>query len=181
MNGKTPSPLRLGWTFLRVGALAFGGLGATLALIEREVVERRAWASREQITEALTYTKLLPGSTIIQVVAYLGWRLGGWRGSALATAAFILPSAVLMLLLVLGYAQIATLPALVSIRRGVLAAVVALLIVSMERLSRPLITGSVPVAVGVGAFLLVLTFNVSAVWAVLLAGFISLLTQQGRS
>ena len=78
--------LRLGWTFLRIGAVAFGGLGATLALLERELVERLHVSTKGQITEALTYTKLLPGSTVVQVVAYLGWRLGGWSASAVVTA-----------------------------------------------------------------------------------------------
>jgi hypothetical protein len=66
-----PSSLRLGSTFLKIGAVAFGGLGATLALIESELVQRQRVVSREELTEALTYTKFLPGSTVVQVVAYL--------------------------------------------------------------------------------------------------------------
>lgn len=72
-----PSPPQLGVTFLKVGAVAFGGLGVTLALIESQIVERRRVISREELTEALTYTKLLPGSTVVQVVAYLGWPRSG--------------------------------------------------------------------------------------------------------
>ena len=70
---------RLGWLFLRIGAVAFGGLGATVAVIQRELVERHRLMTMTDVTEALTYTKLLPGSTAVQVVAYLGWRLGGWQ------------------------------------------------------------------------------------------------------
>lgn len=70
------STLHLGWSCLRIGAMAFGGLGATLARIDREFVSRRDVISRDELTEALTYTKLLPGSTVVQVVSYLGWRLG---------------------------------------------------------------------------------------------------------
>jgi chromate transporter len=103
-SGDRPSALRLGWTFLRIGAAAFGGLGATLALIESELVQRQRVISREQLTEALTYTKFLPGSTVVQVVAYLGWRIGGWRGSAVATVAFLGPAMTMMLGLTYGYA-----------------------------------------------------------------------------
>ncbi len=44
----------LGWLFLRIGATAFGGLGAGLALIERDLVEKRRLLTREDVTEALT-------------------------------------------------------------------------------------------------------------------------------
>src|SRR5512145_1548687 len=88
---KVPA-LTLGWIFLHIGATAFGGLGATLALIERELVTKRGMLTPADVTEALTYTKLLPGSTGPQAIAYLGYKLGGWSGSAVATAAFLFPS-----------------------------------------------------------------------------------------
>lgn len=74
--------LLLGWILLRIGATAFGGLGTILPLIERELMMKRAMLTPADVTEALTYTKLLPGSTGPQVVAYLGYRLGGWSGQA---------------------------------------------------------------------------------------------------
>jgi chromate transporter len=172
---------RLAVTFLRIGALAFGGLGATLALIERELVERQRVVDRAQITDALTYTKLLPGSTVVQVIAYLGWRIAGWTGSAIATTAFLIPSAALMLILTAGYAHIASAPAMVSIRRGVLAVVVALLLLSMERLGRPFMASPWKVIVGVAAFLVVMALNVSAIWAVVLAGIVGLLVEGRRT
>jgi len=171
----------IGLIFLRLGTLAFGGLGATLALIEREVVDRRAVLSRHDVTDALTYTKVLPGSTAVQVVAYTGWRLGGWSGAAIATAAFLLPSAVLMALLAAGYAGITDSPALLGVRQGVLAVVVAVLLVTMERLARPLITGWLPVVTGIVSFLLVLVLSISAVWVVIASGVVGLVTDRSRS
>ena len=99
---KVPA-LTLGWIFLHIGATAYGGLGTTLALIERELVTKRGMLTPADVTEALTYTKLLPGSTGPQAIAYLGYKLGGWSGSALAMAAFLFPSALLMVLLAAGY------------------------------------------------------------------------------
>lgn len=65
------------WIFLRIGAAAFGDTGPVLVLLEREFIEKRAVLTPEDITEALTYTKILPGSTVVQIVAYLGYKLGG--------------------------------------------------------------------------------------------------------
>jgi chromate transporter len=170
------SPLPLGWIFLRIGAVAFGGLGATLTLIEHELVERRGLTSKAEITEALTYTKLLPGSTVVQVVAYLAWRLAGWRGSAAATAGFILPAAILMVLLGIGYAHVAGVPAIAPVRHGVLSAVVALLLVTMYRLARPLLTTPLNIGLALGAFAVVTLLNVGVVWVVLAAGIVGLAT-----
>ena len=162
--------LKLGWTFLRIGAMAFGGLGATLALLEVELVERQKVASKHDLTEALTYTKLLPGSTVVQVVAYLGWRLAGWRGSGLATAAFLLPSAALMTLLAHGYARLPQVPVVVAVQRGVLSAVVALLLLTMWRLAQSTLRTAPRRALAVAAFGVVMAPHVSAVWVVLAAG-----------
>jgi len=86
----------LGAALLRIGAAAFGGLGATLILLQRDLVERRGWLRASDLSEALAYTKPLPGSTIVQIVTFLGWRLGGWGGALVATVAFVLPSLAIM-------------------------------------------------------------------------------------
>jgi len=168
------SRLRLATIFLRVGTLAFGGLGATLAMIERELVDRRHVLTREDIAAALTHTKLLPGSTVVQVVAYLGWRLRGWAGSAIATVCFILPAALLMLALAYGYAEIAASPRLVSARRGVLAVVIALLLMTMVRLTAQAVKTPLSRALALGAFAVVAMLPAASPWVVLSAGVIGL-------
>lgn len=165
---------RLAWIFVRIGAVAFGGLGATVAVIERELVERHRLLTMADVTEALTYTKLLPGSTVVQVVAYLGWRLGGWLASAVVTACFLLPSALLMLALAYGYSALAHLPALVPIRRGVLAAVVALLLLTLYRLARPVLTTPTTRVLSLGASVVVGFLQVNAVWVVIAAGVLGM-------
>jgi chromate transporter len=68
--------LTLGQIFLRIGATAFGGLGVALDLVERELVNKRQWLTAADVTEALTYTKLLPGSTVGCLVNSIFMRRG---------------------------------------------------------------------------------------------------------
>ena len=168
------SRARIATTFLRVGALAYGGLGATIALLERELVERKSVLTRGEIADALTHTKLLPGSTVVQVIAYIGWRLGGWLGSAVATACFILPSALLMLALAYGYAELVATPAAVAARRGVLAVVVALLLVTMAKLTAQVIKTPFARAAALVAFGIVALFPSASPWVVVSAGIVGL-------
>jgi chromate transporter len=180
VDGGAGGLVRLAWALFRIGAVAFGGLGSSLALIERELVGRRRALAKEDITEALTYTKLLPGSTAVQVVAYLGWRLGGWPGSAVATASFLLPSAAIMLALGYGYSHLADLGAVAPARRGVLAAVVGLLLLTLHRLAAPALSTLGARALALGAFLVVGLLGVSAVLAVVAAGSLGVVAACGR-
>jgi chromate transporter len=180
--GASPAPqpphkvpaLTLGWIFLHIGATAYGGLGTTLALIERELVTKRGMLTPAEVTEALTYTKLLPGSTGPQAIAYLGYKLGGWSGSALAMAAFIVPSALLMVLLAGAYVATTTLPAIGPAVNGLTAGVVGILLATTYRLGKPnikepLTWGIALVAFAVGAFL-----GISAALIVVAAGVLGM-------
>jgi len=167
--------LTLGWIFLRIGATAYGGLGTTLALIERELVTQRGLLTPAEVTEALTYTKLLPGSTGPQAIAYLGYKLGGWSGSALATAAFLFPSALLMVLLAAAYVATTALPAMAPTVNGLTAGVVGILLATTYRLGKPnikepLTWGIALVAFAVGAFL-----GISAALIVVAAGLLGMI------
>ena len=160
----------LGWVFLRIGATAFGGLGAGLALIERDLVEKRRLLTREDVTEALTYTKLLPGSTLIQVVSYLGFKLGGWSGSALGTAAFILPSALMMFGLAALYGSVSASVSIAPALRGLSAAVVGLLLATTYRLGKANIKGILTLGLAVAAFVSGGFFGVNAALIVVASG-----------
>jgi chromate transporter len=171
---KVPT-LTLGWIFLHIGATAFGGLGTTLALIERELVTKRGLLTPAEVTEALTYTKLLPGSTGPQAIAYLGYKLGGWSGSAIAMAAFILPSALLMVLLAGAYVATTALPAIGPTVNGLTAGVVGILLATTYRLGKPnikepLTWGIALVAFAVGAFV-----GISAAFIVVAAGLLGMI------
>src|SRR5215213_8245209 len=95
-NECAPSLRIISYELLRVGTFAFGGIGAALPMLHRGLVERRNWLVPSDISEALAFTRALPGSTGIQVAAYLGWRLRGWPGALVAAVAFILPAATMM-------------------------------------------------------------------------------------
>jgi chromate transporter len=166
------STLRLGQIFLRIGAVAFGGIGAALALIDRELVNRRQWLTAEDVTEALTYTKLLPGSTVVQVVSYLGYKLGGWPGSAIATAAFVLPSALLMLVLAAAYVAATDIPALYPAVNGLTAVVVGILLGTTYRLGKANITGYFTLGIAACSVIAGAAFDVHAALIVIAAGLL---------
>lgn len=94
------------WVLLRLGAVAFGGLGPAMTLLDRELVVRRGWLTSADVRDALTYTKPLPGSTVVQAVTFLGWCLAGLPGALVAAVGFVLPAAVLMTAAAVGTAAL---------------------------------------------------------------------------
>jgi chromate transporter len=171
---------QLWWQFLKIGMAAFGGLGVTLSLIERYLVKDRAVLTAQTVTESLTYTKFLPGSTGVQVVGYLGYRLGGWPGAALATSAFLLPAFLLILVLSILYDEITFLlgdtatPAL----RGLTAAVAGILVATIYRLAKPTVTTLTGGVVALVACAPGVVLQINPTWIVLAAGILGILMPQ---
>jgi len=168
--GPRPSLPVMGWELLRLGGVAFGGLGATLALLQRGLVDRRQWLKQSDIAEALAFTKTLPGSTGIQVVAYLGWRLRGWPGAILAATMFIAPATALMIAVAAGSAALPDSAWVKGALTGMQVAVVGLLAASMWRLARSEAKG--PVLLAVLLLAAVLGFFVHALFVVVGAGLL---------
>jgi len=171
---------QLWWQFIRIGVAAFGGLGVTLSLIERYLVNDRRVLTAHDVAESLTYTKLLPGSTGVQVVGYLGYRLGGWPGAALSTSAFLLPAFLLMLVLSILYEEMTALladtatPAL----RGLTASVTGILVATIYRLAKPTITTLTGGVVAVAACAFGIVLRINPAWIVLAAGILGILMPQ---
>ncbi len=160
--------------FLKIGATAFGDTGPVLASIERELVDGRGVLTRDDLTAALTYTKPLPGSTVVQIVAYLAYVIGGWGVSALCTAAFILPAAAAMVVFAAGYVAVSTLPGVQPVITGITAAAVGLLLASTYRLGKRNITGPLTAALALLAFVAGAVFNVNAALLVLAGGLLGI-------
>jgi chromate transporter len=162
------------WIFLRIGATAFGGLGATLALLERELLDRRRLVARDDVAEAVAATRLLPGPTVVQVVAYLGYVLRGWPGSLVATLAFLAPSVLAMLGLAVGYGAAAASPVSAPALGGLTAAVVGLIAATGFRLARATVQGPRAGALAIAAFTAGAGWGVSAAAIVAVAGVVGI-------
>ncbi|SFK73705.1 chromate efflux transporter [Caulobacter sp. UNC279MFTsu5.1] len=97
MTTGQPSFREAFWVWLKVGCLGFGGPAGQIALLHREVVERRGWVDEARFAHALSFCMLLPGPEAQQLATWLGWRLHGVRGGIAAGLLFVLPGLAVML------------------------------------------------------------------------------------
>ena len=127
---------------LRVGLLSFGGPAGQIALMHRELVKDRDWVSEEDFLHALNFCHLLPGPEAQQLAAWIGWRLHGWRGGLAAGLLFVIPGALVMLVLSMLYAVAANIDWFAALFLGVKAAVLAIVVQALLRIGgRALDTG----------------------------------------
>ena len=121
--------LQLFMTFVKIGAFTFGGGWAMIPIIEREVVDKHKWISREEFLDQLTITQSLPGILAVNVAVLVGNKLRGLKGSVVAALGTILPSFFMILLIAIFFTRIYDNPTIISIFKGIRPAVVALIVV----------------------------------------------------
>lgn len=160
----TPTLADLTRTFARIGGLSFGGPAAQIALMHRVVLDEKKWVDEADYLRALSFCMLLPGPEAMQLATWIGWRLHGVKGGLIAGGLFVLPGAVIVLVLSLIYAAFGQVPLVAALFTGVQAAVIAIVIEALVKLSRRALKSreamGIAVAAFVGLFALQLPFPV---------------------
>tara|TARA_R110000850_G_scaffold255469_1_gene381230 strand:+ start:51639 stop:52955 length:1317 start_codon:yes stop_codon:yes gene_type:complete len=131
---SVPFVTALKW-WLRLGCISFGGPAGQIAIMHRELVEKRRWISESRFLHALNFCMVLPGPEAQQLATYIGWLMHGVRGGIAAGALFVLPSVVLLLSLAWAYVSLgADLAA--DVLYGIRPAVVAIILLAAWRMGR---------------------------------------------
>jgi chromate transporter len=173
-SAATPTFAAAARFWLKLGFVSFGGPAGQIAIMHREVVERRQWLGERDFTGALNFCMLLPGPEALQLAIYLGWKLHGFRGGLVAGLGFIGPAIVLLLGLSWAYARFGDLPAVTGVLLGLKAAVLALVLQALLRIGRRALGGPLHVALAIAAFVALEVMGVPFPLIVLAAGAIGL-------
>lgn len=122
--------------WIKLGFISFGGPAGQIAIMHREVVERRGWIGENQFLRALNFCMLLPGPEAQQLAIYIGWRLNGVAGGIAAGAFFVIPSVFVML--ALSYLAVAhiEIPAVAAAFYGIQPVVVAVVAEAVIRIGK---------------------------------------------
>ena len=151
---RSPSPsfAELLRVFARIGCVSFGGPAGQIALMHRELVEERGWISEERFLHALNFCHLLPGPEAQQLATWISWRLHGVRGGLAAGLLFVIPGALVILVLSALYAVAADLALVEALFLGVKAAVLAIVVQALLRIAGRALDTGLKRALAAGAF-----------------------------
>ena len=122
--------------WLKIGLLSFGGPSGQIALMHRILVEEKRWLPDDRFLHALSFCMLLPGPEAQQLAVYVGWLLHKAKGGLVAGLLFILPGALVILLLSILYAGYGELRLVQAIFFGVKAAVLAIVVEALLRIAK---------------------------------------------
>ncbi len=161
--------LRFWW---KLGWISFGGPAGQIAIMHKEIIERRRWMSEEHFLHALNFCMLLPGPEAQQLATYLGWRLHGARGGIAAGVLFVLPSMFILLGLSWLYMAGGSIVWVNGLFYGLTAAVIAIVVSAVKRIgSKALKSPSLWALAGL-AFVAIFVFKINFVFIILTAALI---------
>ena len=96
---KLKSALMLFLTMFKIGLFTFGGGYAMIAVIERELVERKKWIEHEEYMDVIAIAESTPGPLAINSATYIGYKVCGVLGSVFATLGVVLPSFIIIFII----------------------------------------------------------------------------------
>jgi chromate transporter len=120
--------------WLKLGFISFGGPAGQIAIMHRELVERRRWISESRFLHALNYCMLLPGPEAQQLAIYIGWLLHRTWGGIVAGALFVLPSLLILIGLSWIYLTFGNVPWIAGLFYGIKPAVAAIVLHAVYRI-----------------------------------------------
>lgn len=167
--------------WLRIGLLSFGGPTAQIALMHREVVEKKGWLDEKTFLNALSFCMLLPGPEAMQLATYTGWRLHGLAGGLAAGLLFVLPGAFLVLLLASIYAAFGEVALVQAIFVGIKAAVLVIVIEALLRVAKRALKRRVDWVIAGLSFIAIFFLALPFPMVILLAAIAGYLAVNGES
>ena len=167
------------WVWL--GFVSFGGPAGQIAIMHRELVERKRWITEEKFLHALNFCMLLPGPEAQQLAIYNGWRLHGMLGGAVAGAFFVIPSIFVLLFLSYIYAAYGNLPAIAGILDGLKAIVLAIVVEAVFKIGKKALKAWQQWTIAAAAFVAIYFLHVPFPIIVIAAALIGFLNSKSNA
>lgn len=118
---------QLFWSFFQIGLFSIGGGYAALPLIQAQVVDGYGWMTMTEFSDIITISQMTPGPIAINAATFVGTRIAGPAGAAVATLGCIVPSCIIVLTLAFIYYKYRNITMVQGTLKGLQPAVVALI------------------------------------------------------
>ncbi len=155
-------------SFARVGVMTFGGGYAMLPILEREIVENKGWATREELMDYYAVGQCTPGVIAVNTATFVGFRRAGVMGGVAATLGVVFPSLVIISVIAGVLSNFADIPAVKSAFAGIRVCVCVLIFNAVTKLWKSAVPDKAALCLCLGVFVLSVFLDFSPVVFVLL-------------
>lgn len=165
----TAELLKLFFTFFKIGLFTIGGGYAMIPLIEKDVVERNGWVTKEEFVDLLAVAQSAPGVFAVNISIFIGYKLRKLRGAIAAAFGCVMPSVIIILLIAMFFNGFRENEIVNNVFKGLRPAVVALIAAPVFSLAKSARIGWTNVWIPVLSALLIVAMGVSPVYIIMLA------------
>jgi len=162
--------LKLLLSFMKIGAFSFGGGYAMIPLITREIVRVHKWLDITEFIDVIAISQGTPGPIAINSATYVGFKVCGIAGSAMATTGVVLPSFIIMMILGRLFLKYREMPVVKDMLSGIRPVVVALIFAAALSVFSSSVTGILPGVVAVAVIIGILVFDIDPILLLALSG-----------
>ena len=167
--------LMLYWVFFKMGIVNFGGGYALLPLLQKELVEKRGWATNEEITDYYAIGQCTPGAIAVNVSTFIGYKIKGVLGGIFTTLGFVSPAFIIIFLIATVLNQFADLWYVQSAFKAIRACVFVLILSAVIKLSKKSIVDIITLGIAVVVLFLTIFTEVPLFIYVIIAGLTGVL------
>ncbi|MGH9898955.1 MAG: chromate efflux transporter [Pyrinomonadaceae bacterium] len=167
--------------FLMLGFVNVGGPVAQITMMYNHMVERRHWLSEDRFVKIMAFCHMLPGPEALQLAIYVGYLKRKFLGGIVAGLTFILPGAVVMIILSWLYVTFGSLPQVNNVLYVLKPAVLGIIAAGIIKLGRASIQNVFLAALLAGAFVGIHFAGINFLLILLAAGLLNLLAAEGWS
>ena len=148
-------------TFAKMGVMTFGGGMAMLPILQREVVEKKGWATDEELTDYFAVGQCTPGIIAVNTATFIGYKYRGIPGGVLATLGVVFPSLIIITAIAAFLSNFADIPVVRHALAGINAAVVALIASSVMKLGKSTLKNGAAITIFLCVLALAVTGNLA--------------------
>lgn len=154
--------------FAGIGAITFGGGYAMIPILEREIVEKRGWATREELMDYYAVGQCTPGIIAVNTATFIGHKKAGIAGGVFATCGMVFPSLVIISVIAGILTNFADIPAVKSAFAGIRVCVCVLIFNAVTKLWKGAIKDKAALLIFLVVFVLSVFLDISPVLFVIL-------------
>lgn len=168
------SYLDLFLTFAKVGVCTFGGGYAMLPILQREVVEKKGWATEEELTDYFAIGQCTPGIIAVNTATFIGHKQKGVLGGILTTLGVVFPSVVIISIIAAFLQNFSDNAYVIHAFNGVRACVCVLILNAVLKLRKSSVIDTLTTVLFCAAFLVSAIWGISPAMIVLVCGVVGL-------